>query len=127
MIEDTRGNQQSTTSASPTHMADLYTCLSAARRCHVIEMLAESDDANLSVRYLARQIAAVEQGIEPKNATGEPYRNVYVALTQTHLDALAAAGVVQFDANRKIVSPDESLEVAYLLLSISRETYETIL
>ena len=108
-------------------ISDLYTCLSATRRCYAIEILAESDEGSVSVSDLARQITAVENSIRVDHATGEQYRNVYSALKQYHLDKLAAADIIRVDSERDRVVAGESLEAAYLLLNINRETYEILL
>lgn len=126
MMENIRGDQQRATGAYPAKLSDLYTCLSATRRCYAIEILAESDEESLSVSELARQITAVENSIQVDHATGEPYRNVYSALKQYHLDKLAAADIIQPDPERDMVVAGESLEAAYLLLSINCETYDIL-
>lgn len=107
-------------------LAEVYHSLSASRRCHVIRILANSDDTELSVRTLARKIAAIEEGVSPEHATGEPYRNVYNALSQTHLSTLSEAGIIIYDSNRQTVSPGSNLDTALLLLVLNEATYQTL-
>lgn len=107
-------------------LAEVYHALSASRRCHVIQLLAESEDGTLSVRDLAREIAAIEQGVPPKRATGEPYRNVYNALSQTHLPTLSDAEIIIYDSNRQSVAAGPNLDIAALLIVLNRATYQTL-
>lgn len=64
-------------------LSEIYHTVSAPRRCHVIQLLAKSEEDRLPVRTLAREIAAIEEEVAPDRATGEPYRNVYNGLSQT--------------------------------------------
>lgn len=107
-------------------LSDVYHALSASRRCHVIQLLARSDDGTLPVRDLAKEIAAIEQGVPPERATGEPYRNVYNALSQTHLSTLSDAEIIIYDSNRQTVAAGENLDVAALLIVLNQATYLTL-
>jgi DNA-binding transcriptional ArsR family regulator len=107
-------------------LAEVYHSLSASRRCQVIRILANSDDSELSVRALARRIAAIEEGVPPERATGEPYRNVYNALSQTHLSTLSEAGIIIYDSDRQTVTPGSNLDTALLLLVLNKATYQTL-
>jgi len=99
-------------------LSTLHHALRAARRRSVILLLTESPDLPLSVRELARQIAALEQNVPLNEATGEPYRNVYNALSQTHLPMLADAEVVIYDSDRQTVAPGEQIVAAAVLVSL---------
>jgi len=110
----------------PKPVCDLCGILSAARRCEVLRLLAESDDVEHSLRELAKPIAAVEEGVSVEQATGDPYENVYVALYQTHLPALAEAGIVRYDADRKVVRRGERFRLAVLVLALAQTTYVTV-
>lgn len=57
-------------------LSTLYHALRTPRRRRVIELLADADEPELSVRHIAREIAAQEHGLPRRRATGEPYRNV---------------------------------------------------
>lgn len=70
-------------------LSALYHALRAPRRRAVIHFLQQDDDEVITTRELARKIASREQGLTDQQATGEPYRNVYNALSQTHLPTLA--------------------------------------
>jgi len=87
--------------------------------------MAKSSADDLSVRTLAREIAAIEEDVPLERATGEPYRNVYNALSQTHLSTLSEAGIIIYDPNRQTVVGGPNLDIASLLLIINKVTYET--
>lgn len=107
-------------------LSEVYHALSASRRCHVIQLLAESEGGTLPVRDLAREIAAIEQDVAPEHATGEPYRNVYNALSQTHLSTLSEADIVIYDSNRQTVGAGQNLDLAALLIVLNQATYQTL-
>lgn len=107
-------------------LSEVYHALSASRRCHVIQLLASSRDGNLPLRNLAREIAAIEEDISPDHATGEPYRNVYNALSQTHLSTLSDADIIIYDSNRQTVAAGPNLELAALLIVLNQAAYQTL-
>lgn len=73
----------------------------------------------VTVRQLGRKIVSIEQGVSEKNATGEPYHNVYTSLIQTHLPRLDDVAAIEYDSNRKTVSPDRNLIVLATIASIT--------
>lgn len=107
-------------------LSEVYHALSASRRCHVIQLLARSEDGTLPVRDLAREIAAIEENVSPDRATGEPYRNVYNALSQTHLSTLSDTGIIIYDSDRQTVAAGPNLDVAALLIVLNQATYQTL-
>ncbi len=107
-------------------LSEVYHALSASRRCHVIQLLSRSEDGTLPVRELAREIAATEEDVPPDRATGEPYRNVYNALSQTHLSTLSDAGIIIYDSDRQTVAAGPNLDVAALLIVLNQATYQTL-
>jgi hypothetical protein len=104
-------------------LAAFYQLFSAPRRCYVIEALSESDTETLAVRELARAIAATETAGSSEVVRNGQYRNVYNALTQTHLAKLAAEGVIEYDANRKVIAAGGKLQTAHRLLVLNRIIY----
>ena len=104
-------------------LSAIYHSLRASRRRLVIGLLAHrttteisskdtTDTATtitVSVRQLAREIVAIEEGVVLEHATGEPYHNVYTALIQTHLPELDDVGAIKYDDDRKTVAPDRNL------------------
>ena len=95
--------------------SDLHHSLRASRRRSVIRLLGQGDESELSTRVLARQITAIEKEIEVEEASGEAYRNVYNALSQSHLPALAEADIIKYDSQRQTVSTGPDFLLAYLI------------
>lgn len=107
------------------YLSRVYHSLRAPRRRYVIELVADSDE-NLSVRTLAREIAAREQDVQLERATGEPYRNVYNALSQTHLSTLSDADVIIYDSERQTVAAGPNLAIALLLSNLTQTAFRTL-
>jgi len=110
---------------SPEFLSTVYHALSASRRYSAILILAEADH-ELSVRELSRRITAAEKGVSPSCATGEPYRNVYNALSQTHLSTLEDAGIINYDSDRQVVSTGPNFTTAVLLIRLNQTAYRTL-
>ena len=108
------------------YLSTLYHALRARRRRETIHLLHSANSSVLSVRSLAREITAVEYQISRKQATGEPYRNTYNALCQTHLPTLEDAGIVIYDPERQTVAAGPNLSLAALLVAISQPAIETL-
>jgi hypothetical protein len=77
----------------------------------------EGVDLSVTVREVARQITAVENGVSPDQATGEPYHNVYTSLIQSHLPRLDAVRAIEYDSDRKIMRPDQNLLPLFIAAS----------
>ncbi|WP_449289240.1 DUF7344 domain-containing protein [Natrarchaeobaculum sulfurireducens] len=107
------------------YLSRVYHSLRAPRRRYVIELVADSDE-DLSVRTLAREIAAREQDVPLERATGEPYRNVYNALSQTHLSTLSDADVIIYDSERQTVAAGPNLAIALLLSNLNQAALRTL-
>ncbi|WP_422656509.1 DUF7344 domain-containing protein [Natrarchaeobaculum aegyptiacum] len=107
------------------YLSRVYHSLRAPRRRYVIELVAESD-RDLSVRTLAREIAAREQDVPLERATGEPYRNVYNALSQTHLSTLSDADVIIYDSERQTVAAGPNLAITLLLNNLNQTAFRTL-
>ena len=105
---------------------DVYHALRASRRRYVIQILLESDDEVLMVRTLARQIAAIEEDIPPDHATGEPYRNVYNSLSQTHLATLSDADIIVYNPDRQTVTTGTNFKTAILIVVLNRSIYQIL-
>jgi hypothetical protein len=73
----------------------------------------------VSVRQLAKEVVAIEEGIPTKQATGDDYHNVYTALIQTHLPELDDIGAIAYDGDRKTVEPDRNLLVLSMVAAIT--------
>ena len=98
------------------YLSTLYHALRARRRRETIHLLHSANSSVLSVRALAREITAAEHQVPQRQATGEPYRNTYNALCQTHLPTLDDAGIVIYDSERQTVAEGPNLSLAALLI-----------
>jgi len=107
----------------PCLLSDIYHILSAPRRCHLIRLLYHRDSQKSTVRELSREIAAIEQETSKSNATGEPYRNVYNALSQTHLQTMADANLITYDNHRQTVASGQCLNTVALFVEFNWMTY----
>lgn len=107
-------------------LSTLYHNLRARRRREVIRVLRASTEPVLSVRMVAKEIAAAEHQLPLSHATGEPYRNAYNALSQTHLPTLAEAGVVIYDPQRQLVSRGPYFTLATVLAEIDRAAIRSL-
>lgn len=106
-------------------LSKFYHSLRAARRRYVIQFLSEADQEMMTTRELARNITSLEEDCSVERATGEPYRNAYNALSQTHLPTLGEADVIIYDPERQTVTTGPTFAVASLLLTINRPTVDT--
>lgn len=107
-----------------TLLSTLYHALRTPRRRYVIQILDKAEDQAFTTRELARKTTSIEKGVPEENATGESYRNVYNALSQTHLPTLSEADVIVYDSTRQSVSSGQYLELAALLLNNNAPTVE---
>lgn len=107
-------------------LSAVYHALRASRRRQTIQILTEQGNDVDTVRELARRITAREEGVSVENATGEPYRNVYNALSQTHLPTLADAGIVIYSSQRQRVKKGPNFKFAAILVAIDEPTIEVL-
>ena len=108
-------------------LSELFHILRAPRRREVIKSLSTTENYPVSVRQIARTVTAKELNSDLRNATGEPYRNTYNALSQTHLPALGSAGVIIYDSDRQLVSRGQNFTLASLVVSITEPAVWTLL
>jgi hypothetical protein len=102
----------------------LYHALRASRRRVVLRCLQSAEDEMLTTRELARRIASREEAVPQEQATGEPYRNAYNALSQTHLPTLSDAEIIVYNAERQLVVPGPNFEIAILLIDTNTQTVD---
>lgn len=112
--------------SSPDGLSEIYHALRATRRRYVIQWFAANNEETVAVRKLAKWIAATENDLEMDHATGEPYRNVYNALSQTHLPTLSKADLIIYDSDRQSVAPGPKFQTGVLLLILNRVAYYTV-
>ena len=81
----------------------VYSVLSDKRRRYAIHYLKQRKD-EVSVRELAEQVAAWENGKELNELTSQERKRVYIALYQSHLPTLDKQGIVEYDDDRGMVT-----------------------
>jgi hypothetical protein len=107
-------------------LSALYHSLRATRRRDVIRLLQNSPEPSLTVRELAREIAALEHQLTRTHATGEPYRNAYNALSQTHLPTLSSTNIVIYDPQRQRVSRGPNFPIAAVLVAVDESAVNSL-
>lgn len=107
-------------------LSALYHALRAVRRQYIIRELKNADEKLLTTRELAREIASREKQVPIQEATGEPYRNAYNALSQTHLSTLSETGIIIYDPKRQTVQRGINFDLAVLLLDTNVSMANTI-
>jgi hypothetical protein len=107
-------------------LSALYHAFRASRRRLVIQVLAEQPIEPLTTRRLAREIAGIEEEKPSKRATGEPYRNVYNSLSQTHLPSLADSDLIIYESDRQRVAPGPNFRDGLLLLTVNSAAWEML-
>lgn len=95
----------------------LFTILSNRRRRYTVHFLKQVNDA-VSVRELAEQVAAWENGKSKDELTSQERKRVYISLYQGHLSTLAEEGLVEYDSDRGLVSPTDLLVRSDIYLEI---------
>ncbi len=100
MATDSRFGDDST----PTELTQdtVFSVLSNERRRQVLRYLHEDGEGS-TIRELSQQLAAWENGVPTEVVTYKQRKRVYTSLHQTHLPALADAGVVDYDRDRGTV------------------------
>ena len=97
---------------------EYYHLLSNRRRRLVIARVVVLDPGgSIEVKPLARQIAGVEVGSDPEAVPGSQYDAVYNGLIQSHLGALADAGIIVYEPDRKRVRRGPAIHAAVVILA----------
>lgn len=106
-------------------MSGIYHALRSFRRRCIIQLLSEGDEP-VSTRVMAREIAAIEENIQPEQVTGEKYRNVYNSLSQSHLPSLAAVDIILYRSDRQMIESGVNFEIAALFLAVNRAAFQSL-
>jgi hypothetical protein len=83
------------------------------------EMQHQDEETVVPVRQVAKQIVAIENDVSLEQATGDPYHNVYTSLIQTHLPKLNDVGAIDYNSERKYISPERNLVALAIVASLS--------
>jgi len=85
---------------------EAFDVLRNQRRRFVLHHLTASDGA-VELGDLATRVAAWENDVGPEAVTADQRKRVYTTLQQSHLPRLDEAGIVEYDADRGVVSPTD--------------------
>ena len=83
---------------------EVFSVLSNRRRRFALHALCQRDDA-AELGWLARRVAAWEQGVSPAEVESDARKSCYVSLQQSHLPRMDEVGVVEFDKRAGTVHP----------------------
>lgn len=96
----------------------VFSLLAAARRRAVLRQLRDGG-GELPLSEVTHRVA-VDEGTSADAEAGE-FKAVYVSLYQTHVPALEAAGVVEYDREDKVVRLTPSAAPLFAYLEVNRE------
>lgn len=88
----------------PAGEPEQFRLLAHARRRELIRLL-DGVNTPLSLDDLARELVEQEREVTVSEIDREEFRRCKISLYHRHLPRLADAGVVEFDADRRIVAP----------------------
>lgn len=88
---------------------DLFAVLANRRRRYTLHYLKGKSDA-IEIGTLAEQIAAWENEVSVARITSSQRKRVYTALQQSHLPKMDTAGLLSFDKDRGLITPDPVIE-----------------
>lgn len=77
------------------------------------------NNVTVTVRRLAKEIVSIEEGVCIDHATGDKYHNVYTSLIQTHLPELNDISAIEYDDDRKKLTPDKNLLALSMVAAVS--------
>jgi hypothetical protein len=93
----TGGSEEGTENADETvSRNEAFDLLSSHRRRYALHM-AKRAEGSLELSEIAEQVAAWENEKDPTEVTSDERHRVYTSLQQTHLPAMDAAGVIEYD------------------------------
>lgn len=88
---------------------DLFQVLSNRRRRYAVHALKDAGEpAELS--DVAEQVAAWEYDVDVEQVSYDERKRVYTALQQSHLPMMDDVGIIEFNKNRGVVEPADSLD-----------------
>lgn len=88
---------------------DVAHILRVERRRAVIRHM-DTADGPLELRELSQRIASEELPDDKRVVGSQEYKRVYVGLYQSHLDDMAALGIVEYDDRSKTIHPGPELD-----------------
>ncbi|MDQ2049851.1 hypothetical protein RBH26_05080 [Natronolimnohabitans sp. A-GB9] len=85
---------------------EIFEVLRNQRRRYVLQYL-KQDGRPVELGDLAQQIAAWEYDTTPAEVTSAQRKRVYTTLQQTHLPKMDSAGILEFDADDRVIRPTD--------------------
>ena len=95
--------------SAPLSDDELFEVLSNRRRRYTVHALEDTESA-AEIGDVAEQVAAWEYDVDVDEVSYDERKRVYTALQQSHLPMMDDAGVVDYDKNRGVVEPTDSLD-----------------
>lgn len=117
-VEETEVESPSIESSERLSEEEVFEVLSHRRRRYALHVLVKSGKTELG--ELAEHVAAWENGKDVERLSSSERKHVYSALQQSHLPKMDEIGVVEFDKDRGIVDPAESVEKLDIYLDVVR-------
>ena len=100
-------------------LTQFFQLLASQRRCLVImSVFPLGADETIELRPLSREIAGVTNDKDPEDVTDGEYQAVYTNLHQNHLESLADANMIEYDAERKRIGRGSETTVAGVTLAV---------
>ncbi|MGM0448881.1 MAG: DUF7344 domain-containing protein [Methanobacteriota archaeon] len=98
---------------------EIFELLANRRRRFAIHALKRAGGP-MDVADLSTRVTAWERGVDPETIGYDDRRNVHTVLTRTHLPKLDERGVVDYDAEAKVVKPTPTLEDLDVYIEVLR-------
>lgn len=96
---------------------EVFSVLSNRRRRFALHALCQQGDA-AELGWLAKRVAAWEQGVPPAEVASDARKSCYVSLQQSHLPRMDEAGVIEFDKRAGTVHPTPSARELDIYLEV---------
>lgn len=110
------------------NLTEEFHLLSSKQRQQVIWCMTRVDpNETVTARELAKQIVAEEEDSSVAEVANEEYRSVYSNLTQHHLPKLSQANVIEYESNRKEVTPGPNVMALAVTMAMVIPTIQLLL
>lgn len=96
---------------------EAFSVLANRRRRFALHAVSQRDDA-VELGWLAKQVAAWEQGISLEEVGSDARKSCYVSLQQSHLPKMDEVGIVEFDERTGTIHPTPSARELDIYLEV---------
>lgn len=106
---------------------ELFRALSESRRRTILDILSHHYQP-VEVRSVARDVAASEQQLSPRELSAEAVDQIILSLQYVHLPHLAQAGLVEYDADEETITYEGHpvLSVPWMYSELIPDSKETL-